>query len=188
MKRALLLILMTGALAGCASTRAQTPPEDHPTLAVPPVPPRVIDPLPSGEPPAIEPVTDLPGAPAAPPRPRPPAREAARPETKPEAKPDAPPDPATAQPPVPSPVPPLRTPGTADPAEVARQVLTVIDRTVKLLEGIDYQKLGEDRRVNYNHAKNFTKQAEEALKKNDVVLAKSLADRAETIARALAGG
>ena len=60
--------------AACVTARAQVQPEDRPALDVPPVPPRVIEPLPP-EPPPIEPVGELPTAPVNPPRAKPPARD-----------------------------------------------------------------------------------------------------------------
>jgi hypothetical protein len=164
MKKLLLLALLAPAV-GCTAARAQVQPEDHPALVVPPVPPRVIDPMPA-EPAAIEPVGELPTAPANPPRPRPQNREqtrAAAPDPKTEAKPpDAPPtDPAGSSQPPPStqPVPPLRTPGTPDGPEMAKQVRETLDRASKILGSVDYQALKSDSRANYENAKSFMKQA-----------------------------
>lgn len=192
MKKLLLLALLVP-LAACASTRAQTPPEDAPVLEVPPVPPRHIQPLPA-DPPAIELVSSLPNenAPATPARPRPPQRDgpnntkpgvAADPkvETKP---PDTPPDPVQT---VTPPVPPLRTPGDPEGPEMARQIRDTLDRANRLLDKVHYPSLNGERQANYDNARSFIKQAEEAVKKNDLITAKSLAERAETIAKALAG-
>lgn len=192
MKRTLLMLALALHAVACTAARAQVQPEDHPALVVPPVPPRVIDPLPS-EPPPIEPVGELPAAPANPPRSRPPAREQNRPstpESKPaEAKPpDTPPvDPAagTQTTPAPPPVQPLRTPGTADGPEMAKQVRETLDRANRTLSNIDYQALKPDSRANYDNAKSFIKQAEDALKANNLVVAKLLAERAENIAKQL---
>jgi hypothetical protein len=192
MRRLILLALLVPATA-CASARAATPPEDHPVLLVPPAPPRAIDPLPV-EPPAIEPVADIPNnAPSSPPRPRPqrepnnikPGASDPKPETKP---PETPTDPAGASQPAAQPVPPLRTPGDPDGPEMTRQISGTIERANKMLGSLNIQTLNGDRRANYDNAKSFIKQAEEALKVNNLISAKSLADRAETIARALTGG
>jgi hypothetical protein len=184
----LLLLALLLPAAACASARAATPPEDHPALLVPPAPPRAIDPLPV-EPPAIEPVPDLPkDAPVNPPRPRP-QREPNKPgaNEKPEAKPpDTPTDPAGQ--PAAQPVPPLRAPGDPDGPEMTRQIAAAIERAKKMLGSLNTQTLNGDRRANYDNAMSFIKQAEEALKGNNLTNAKSLADRAETIARALTGG
>ena len=192
MKKMLLMLALALQAVACTAARAQVQLEDHPALVVPPVPPRVIDPLPS-EPPPIEPVGELPVAPANPPRSRPPARDQNRPaapEPKPaESKPpDTPPgDPAAGTPatPAPPPVQPLRTPGTSDGPEMAKQVRETLDRANRTLNGIDYQALKPDSRANYDNAKSFIKQAEDALKANNLVVAKLLAERAENIAKQL---
>jgi hypothetical protein len=192
MKRTLLLLALALQAAACTAARAQVPPEDRPALVVPPVPPRVIDPIPA-EPPPIEPVGELPAAPANPPRPKPPAREQNRPansDSKPDPKPAETPatDPATtAQPPAAPPVPPLRTAGTGDGPEMAKQVRDTLDRASRMLNNVDYQALKPDSRANYENAKSFMKQAEDMLKANNFVAAKLLADRAENIAKQLGG-
>lgn len=194
MKKLLLLALLVAPAAACTAARAQVQPEDHPALVVPPVPPRAIDPLPA-EPPPIEPVGELPSPPSAPPRPRPQTREPNKPaasDQKTESKPaEAPPTEPPAGSPAHSttpPVPPLRTPGTPDGPELAKQVRDTLDRANKILSNVDYQALKEDSRANYDNAKSFMKQAEDMLKGNNPVAAKLLADRAENIAKQLAGG
>jgi hypothetical protein len=188
----LLLLALALPAAACTATRAQVPPEDHPALVVPPVPPRVIDPIPAEAQP-IEPVGELPAAPAAPPRPKPPAREnrPANSESKPDPKPPETPatDPAAGaqQPPAAAPVPPLRTSGTGDGPEMAKQVRDTLDRASRMLNNVDYQALKPDSRANYDNAKSFLKQAEDMLKANNLVAAKLLADRAENIAKQLGG-
>lgn len=69
-----------------------------------------------------------------------------------------------------------------------RQISGTIERANKMLGSLNIQTLNGDRRANYDNAKSFIKQAEDALKGNNLTNAKSLADRAETIARALTGG
>jgi|SoiMethySBSTD1v2_1073268.scaffolds.fasta_scaffold722092_2 hypothetical protein len=189
MKRALLILALLPAVA-CATAKAKTP-EVRPPLDVPPVPPRVIEPLPSTEPASLEPVAELPAAPPATPprttRTQPPKDNNNRTEpAKPEQKPETPPD-TTAAPQPTAPVPPLRTPSTAVGPDAARQVREVVDRAKRMLDTIDTRTLSADRRANYDAAHDFIKQAEDALNKSDNVLAASLANRAETIARQLGG-
>jgi hypothetical protein len=187
MKKLLVLALLLP-LGACASTRAQVQPEDHPALEVPPVPPRHIEPLPA-EPPPLELVADLPMTSTTPSRPRstpardPGAKPPADPKTEP--KPETPPDPTT---PAAPPVPPLRPQGTGDGPELQRQIRDSIDRANKILNNVDYQSLNDERRANYDYARSFIKQAEEALHAKNLTSAKSLAERAETIAKLLAGG
>ena len=191
MKKFLLLALLVPA-AACASARAQTQPVEHPPMAVPPVPPRVIESPPAVEPPPLEPVAEMPSAPVVPPRARPPQRDPAKgnsTDPKVEAKPpDVPTDPTT-QPsaPVAPPVPPLRPQGSAEGPEMARQVRETLDRARKMLDTIDIRTLSNERKVNYDTARDFIKQAEDAITQGKVVFAKNLADRAEQVAKELGG-
>lgn len=188
--RRLLLVALLVPLAACASVRAKVP-ADRPTLDVPPPPPRVIEAAvpPETEP---EPVADLPPTPTSPPaRPRPSReRETAKPEVKPEGPVEtpAPPQPVPA---VPTPPPSqLRTPGTADPAgaaEAARQVNEVLGRANRMLGGVDYQTLKDERRKAYDQAKEFIQGAETALKEQNFVFARAQAEKAEKLARELQG-
>jgi cellobiose-specific phosphotransferase system component IIA len=64
-------------------------------------------------------------------------------------------------------------------------VRETLDRANRTLNSIDYQALKPDSRANYDNAKSFIKQAEDALKANNLVVAKLLAERAENIAKQL---
>jgi outer membrane biosynthesis protein TonB len=172
---------MLAVSAACSSGRAQVI-EDKPTLVVPPVPARNIEPPPPVEPPPVDPPEDP--TPAVDPPPSKP-KSAPRNETKPESKPENPPEATSAAAPNPPPVAPLRTPTTPSGPEAARQVRESLARTDSILSRVDYQKLTGDRRANYDQAKSFMSQADEALKKEDVTLARSFADRAENIAKML---
>jgi hypothetical protein len=191
MNKAAVIVLVavgSGVLStGCATTRAQTPTQ-RPALEVPPVPPRVIEPVLPPEPTTLEPVNELPPPATNPPRPRPnPTRD------KPvEAKTDAktaetPPSEATAAPTAPSPQPvgPLRTPRTADGAKAEQQVRDVLGRANGLLGRVDYGKLTPERQKAYNDAKNFVSGAEAAIKEGRFDYALELADKAETLAKEL---
>ncbi len=188
-KKVVLLALLLAA-AGCASASAKSP-ADRPALEVPPPPPRVIEPAAPVEA-QPEPVGDLPAvAPAVPARPRPPTREGtAREPVRTEPKPEAPADPPQG-PPAPAtqtaPESQLRIPGTGDGAEAARQVREIIDRAGKVLSTIDYRVQTDQRRKAYDEAKEFMQGAEDALKKANYVFARSLAEKAEKLARELQG-
>jgi hypothetical protein len=82
-------------------------------------------------------------------------------------------------------VPPLRTPGSAEPAEALRQVRDVIGRARKTLQSIDYQHLTPDRRAQYDSARLMITQSEEELKTSNFEFARNLADKAERIAKEL---
>ncbi|MGB2714525.1 MAG: hypothetical protein WBC51_10130 [Vicinamibacterales bacterium] len=173
--------------SACATTRAQTPTQ-RPALEVPPVPPRVIEPVLPPEPATLEPIGELPTAPATPPRPRPnPPRDSAR-EAKSEAKPpEAAPVEATPAPvtPPPQPVGPLRTSRTLDGAQAERQIKDTIGRANGLLSKVDYQRLSTERQKVYNEAKQFAELAEAAIKDAKFEYALELAEKAETLARGL---
>jgi len=186
--RATLLVGLTAVGgSGCATTRAETPSE-RPALDVPIPPPRVITPLPAPEAPTPQPVADLPPVGAnTPSRPRPPREKettTAKPsEQKPEDPKPVEPPPATP----PTPVPQLRIPETGDTAQSAAQIKALVERTRTTLEGIDYRPLSDQRKKAYDDAKLFNTQADEALKVNNLVFAKELADKAERLAKELQG-
>jgi len=170
--------------AACASAQAKAP-ADRPALEMPPVPARVVDsaPLQAAAP---EPVGDLPAAPAPapPPRARNPAppREPVKPDPKPPEP--APVEQAAAVAPAP-PLPQLRTPGTPEGPEAARQVRTVIERASKTLKSIDYRRLSAASQAEYNSANLTITQSEEALKTGKLDIALNLAEKAERIAKEL---
>jgi hypothetical protein len=169
--------------AGCATSRAQIP-EQHPTLIVPPVPPRAIEPPPATEPPAAPVPAEPP--PAAPPNTRP--KQRAQAEAKPpELKPDPPIEPVAA-PPSPPAVAPLRTPTSPTGPEAARQIREILDNTQRTLDKVDVQGLSDDRKAHYLSAKAFIQQAEEALKKEELTQARGFAERAQNFARLLLTG
>jgi hypothetical protein len=176
------LVIASTVASGCASSRAQVL-EDQPTLAVPPVPPRTIEPPAIVEPPPVEPLPEvaLPPAATAKPSPRPGNRtNDNRPESKPEPPAEATP-PATSPPPVA----PLRTPNTPSGPDAARQIKDMLDRASGVLKRVDYQRLSDDRKANYRAAQSFVDQGLDALKRDDLSLARSFAVRAEDIARQL---
>lgn len=185
MRLFVLLLLVAVSAVGCASGRAQAI-EDRPTLAVPPVPPRTIEPPPVEEPPRIESVSE-PNTAAAPP----PTRTAKPRPTEPrpaEPKPDPPETTAAAATPSPPPVAPLRTPTSPSGAEAARQARDTIAKAESILKQVDYQKLSDDRKQIYDFAKNYIVQAEEKIKQEDFNLALNFAQRAELNAKSLLEG
>jgi hypothetical protein len=187
LNRLALLLLLAPLGSACVTTRAQTP-VDRPALEVPPVPPRVIEPMPQRESSQPEPVADLPPERATAPKPKAqPPRDPAKPETKPETTPPPVEPPAqVVTPPTQPAVPPLRT-GTTDTAEATRQVRQVLDRARGLLERTDFQKLPDALKSLYRNAQLLMKESEDALKAANVDLARKLADKADTIAKELQG-
>jgi hypothetical protein len=186
MPRAFLILAMLLPAAGCASAQAKAPVEPV-ALEVPAVPPRVIEPVTIAAPQPVPVDTTVAPAPApAAPKPRPSASgNAQRPESKPDTvKPDS----SVEQDiPPPAPVPPLRTGGQSSGPEVARQIRESLARNRTLLGGFDARTWSEDRKAALESAKDSIDRAYEALQAGNVVLAKSLADRAETLAKLLLG-
>ena len=180
MHRRLLIVSLLLPAAACASAQAKAPVEIV-SLDVPAVPPRVIDPVPIEAPP-IPPVDDL-STPAPAPAPVKPRQrpDANRTEPKTEVKPEPDPDPT----PPPAPVAPLRTGPLANGPEVERQIRDALGRTKALLDGLDPRAWSEDRKAAFESAKDSVTRAEDALRASNVVLARSLAERAENIAKLL---
>jgi hypothetical protein len=178
------VVLMTVA-SGCRHPQAKATPE-MPPLEMPPPPPRDVQP---NEVEAPQPV-GLPTEPArnAPvrTRPSPPARaEAPKVEPpKPEAPPVEPPKPVDE--PVKPPTTLQTTPATAE-GEVERGIRSSLQRANSDLNRIDYRALNVDARTQYDQAKRFVQQADEAIRTKNLVLAKAIADKAATIAAQLAG-
>jgi hypothetical protein len=188
LRAALPLVGLVCALSGaaaCASTRAQTRTDPTP-LEIPEPPPRLIEPLPEvAEIPTPEPERRE----SVPPLPRPAPRgrdvaQANRSEPKPEAaKPPDPPIPAV-EPPAPSPPrAELRTPDTVDDQAVNQ----ILESAKKMLDRVDYRKLGKEGQEQYDTAMRFRQQAQEALSARNQIAAKYLADKAEKIAKELTG-
>jgi hypothetical protein len=172
---AILLLVASGGVA-CATSKAKAvvPP---PALQVPVAPPRVIDPLP-------EPVV---------PEPEPEPEPGPPPATKPVRTPRGtrPAEPVKVEPePAPAPGHPpaaLRTPSTGDPAETERRVTDTIERTRRLLERVRPGALDRETRQQFENAKRFASQAEGALRAKNYLFATHLADKAEALAKELAG-
>ena len=177
--------------SGCAKAKAASAPEGPP-LAVPAPPPRVLapvdEPLAAAPPPETPPAA-APRAPARPPARRPAAggNVAAEPETRP---PDAAPPPVATQPVTPPPAaaePPreLRPAlSAADPTE-ERKVRDLLARAARDLSHVDYRRLSTAGRSQYDQAKRFTEQAEQAMKDRNYVFATTLADKAAALAAEL---
>jgi len=182
--RLVLLALSLGLSAACVTSRAETI-RERPALDVPIPPPREITPLPAPQPPPPAPVEDLPGSSVnTPARPRPqrePQAVPSKPEQKLEEKPVEPPSVP------PPPVPQLRIPETSNTAQSEAQIRSIVERTKAILDKIDYGAQSDARKKQYDDAKKFATGADEALKENNLVYAKDLADKAERLAKELQG-
>lgn len=176
-----MILVIAMAVSGCAASRAQIP-EQEPTLVVPHVPPRAIEPPVLVEPPVeVPPVEPLP-PPVAPSKPnRRPAADANKPDT---TKPEPTPDPVATPP---QPVAPLRAASTPSGPEATRQIRDMLDATQKMLDKVE-PPLSDDRRATLRSARDFLQQAEEALKKEELTQARSFAERAQNMAKLLLAG
>ena len=183
----LLVLLLVAAGAGaCAKPRPATVP-DGPALAMPLPPSRVFQPAeePPQEPPpppevaAVEPPKPAPRPPAR--RPAPTPAEAAKPDPEPPA-------PVVAAPAAAEPARELRAaPSAAGDAVAERQVRDLLQRASRDLQRVDYRKLSTEGRSQYDQARRFAEQADQALKERNFVFAATLADKAATLASQLAG-
>jgi hypothetical protein len=177
--RALCVVLLAASLSACAA-KAQVRSEiEVPLLDPPPPPPRVVaeyaepEPLPAA--PAVEPA-----APAKP-APRPPRAENNRQE---------PAITTTEQPavePVARPSPPslTLTPTPGSEAQTVTAIRELLGRAARDLSRVNAGTLNSDGRAQFDTARRFLQQAEEALKARNIVFAGRLADKAATMAAIL---
>jgi hypothetical protein len=185
--RTLAVVLVSAGVSACVTGRAAETKREP--LAVPQPPPRVIAPVPEPEAP---PQPDVSVPEPVPPLPR--ASRVSPPRSEPkQAEPATPPDAATATPPpgggTPPAVPPseLRTPETPDDARATKQVRDTLGRASGTLGRIDYRNLSQPGKLQYDMAKRFMEQADEALKAKNYTAAQLMAEKAETIAKELSG-
>jgi hypothetical protein len=186
------VVLASMAGPGCAKKPVQAAPVPLPPLEVPVPPPRVLAPVVPPAAPAPEPAP-VPETPPAP-RPRPPRPTGQSGEARPDA---AKPDGATEAPAAPAqagetsrPVEPtsgLRTPQNANDVEAERRIRDVLGRAGRSLEAINRAVLSADARAQFDTARRFIDQASGALKARNYMFAAYLADKADTLARGLAG-
>lgn len=176
---ALVCGLAAASAAACAKPRAAETPV-MPTLAPPEVPPRVVAEYLPDPPLPAEPVS--PEAVTAPPRAaRPPRREAPR--TEPVEEAQGPP-PALAPAPVQGPPLMLQTPASSA-AAADQSVRLLLARAARDLGRVDYQTLDADGKAQYDTARRFMQQADDALKARNVMFAGKLADKAAAMAAVL---
>jgi hypothetical protein len=178
---------MALAVAGCATARAKAQPEP-PSLEVPAPPPRVVVP-PEPEPAVQEaPPRDPEPAQQKPPRRVPQPRQEPKPDPT-KAQKVEPPPPAAVEPVRPA-TPPTTTLFQAPPAqtsELERRVREQLSKAGTDLNRVDYNALGKDGKAQYDTAKNFIKQAEQALEEKNVVFASKVAEKAAGLAASLLG-
>jgi outer membrane biosynthesis protein TonB len=167
-------------LSGCsAKAKAQTLP-DGPPLAVPTAPAHaiVIEQIAEAPPPEPEPALPEPDRPAPP-----------KPIVATQSKPSAPKPETPANPPAVAPQAAPEAPVRAAPAAAAgdeTKARTLIARaTTDLEKRVDYQRLSDEGKAQYNQSKRFRDEAKQALEDRNFLLAVTLADKAATLAAEL---
>jgi hypothetical protein len=168
-------LLLVATAVGCTKSHAKTPPT-YAGLETPAPPDRVVTPVTLPEP--AEP-TPTPAAPVQPPPPRP--RESPPPRSAPVTPAPSSPPAGPEQPPAPPPV--LQT--TTNPAQVAQRARALIASAQRDLDRIKPAQLTPNALAQYDSARGFIRQAEDALKASNVVLARDLADKAAALASQL---
>jgi len=182
MKRLACAVVVALALAASACVSAQAKGEPGgPALDPPAPPPHTIIPVEIVEQPAAPPAPPSPAPLIVRPSSRPPAAKPDKPAEKPAEKPD--PAAVPVQPAAPAPAPPLQT--TANVTEVERTIRARMMQASRDLDRTNYRALNTERRAQYDTAKRFLQQADEALKVKNLVFAEQLADKAATLAAAL---
>lgn len=174
-------------VAGCAHKPVKAVVE-LPPLDMPAAPPRVVEVAEPQQPPVVA----LPEEPRTTVRPRPaaPAQRADTPRNPDPPKADVivteTPKPAVDEPPKTPPT-TLQTTPTQREAEVERRVNSLIAQAMNDLNRVNYQALTSDARNQYDTAKRFATQAQEALRVRNLVFANNLADKAAALAAQLLG-
>jgi hypothetical protein len=189
MNKVSLLLVVSVLASGCVRTAAKTTP-DAPPLDMPAPPPRDVEPN-ETETPQPVPLVSEPARNTAP-RVRPAPRETpVRVEPpKPEPPKIEPPVEPVKPPPVEEPLKPpstlQTTPATAE-GEVERAIRASLARATTDLNRIDYRVLNADAKTQYDTAKRFIRQADDAMRAKNLVFAKTVADKAAALAAQLGG-
>jgi len=171
--RLIVPLLLVVAVSACTKVTARTP-DPPPGLATPNPPDRLIVPVDLPEP--VEPPPTPP--PAAPP----PVVQNQPP--RPRVTPTAPTPPPAAAAEAPSQPPPvLQT--TLNPAELEQQTKTLIDVARKDLDRVAVSQLTASAREQYDQARKFLRQADDAVKIKNLALAQPLAEKAASLANQL---
>ncbi|HYE89025.1 MAG TPA: hypothetical protein VEA16_21895 [Vicinamibacterales bacterium] len=175
--RVVAIVVLTAALGACAAKAQVRTEVALPTLDPPAPPPRVVAEY-RPEPEPI--VATAPAEPLAPPRP--PARPA-RPEQKPEPAPAAAePVETVARPSAPA---LTLTPTPGSETQTVNAIRDLLGRATRDLSRVNSASLNSDGRAQFESARRFIQQAEDALKARNVVFAGKLADKAATMAAVL---
>ena len=170
-----MLVVMSG--AACAKARANTE-IVMPELMPPPPPPRIVEPL------AIDPVPTIEPGPVESALVTPPAKNPPRVPTK--VEPPKVEETPAAPAPAPANVPTLTLkPGPSVQAQTEASIHALLERAARDLQRVNYAALNADGRAQFDAARRFKEQAEDALKNANLAFAGKLADKAATMAAIL---
>jgi hypothetical protein len=176
---------LAAATSGCTLLHARS---IGPPLDMPPAPARVV-PIESQPIVAAPTVDDVPSRAPEPiaPTPPPPPPRADRVEPVPPARTEVPADAGAAPAPAPAaaPTPPPALQTTANPTEAEQRTRAALENAKRDLGRIDLRRLNTDARTQYDIARRFVQQAEDALRARNPVFAEQLADKAATLAALL---
>mgnify|MGYP003577383526 CR=1 FL=1 len=175
--RGLAIVLLTASLSACAAKAQVLTETPMPSLDPPPPPPRVVAAYaPEPEPVAVTPAVE-PAIPA-----RPPSRPS-RPAQTPEPAANTTETAESAARPAPPSLTLTPTPGSE--SQTAAAIRDLLERAKRDLSRVNSASLNNDGRAQYDTARRFIQQAEEALKARNIVYAGKLADKAATMAAVL---
>jgi hypothetical protein len=174
--RVVAVVLLSASLGACAAKAQARTEVEVPLLDPPPPPPRVVAvyaPEPELLPitPAVEPATPV----------RPQTRPS-RPEQRPETSTATEPVESATRPPSPS---LTLTPTAGSEAQTVTAIRDLIGRATRDLSRVNSATLNTDGRAQYDTARRFIQQAEDALRARNIVFAGKLADKAATMAAVL---
>lgn len=183
------LLIVALAVGGCATARAKARP-DLPSLEVPDPPARVIVP-PAAEAPTTQDDTRVavpaPAVPGGKPGQRSsPSNRAEAPRTDKRPDPPSAPEPVKPQVAV-APGPTLEQALPTKPDEIEKQVRDRLKQAKLDLSKVDYQALSPDGKAQYDTAKRFMEQADQALGQKNFVFAAKVGDKAAGLAAGLVG-
>ena len=170
------VVMLTATLGACAAKAQARTEVELPLLEPPPPPPRVVAAYAEPEPPPVAPSVEA-AAPA-----KPPARPT-RAEHRPEPIPPAEPVGAAARPSNAPSLTLIPTPGAE--SQTVSAIRDLMGRAAKDLSRVNTNALNADGRSQFETARRFLEQAEEALKIPNIVFAGRLADKAATMAAIL---
>jgi hypothetical protein len=178
--RLLSLVLFSISLGACAAKAQVRTEAEIPLLNPPPAPPRVVAAYEAEpEPVLLSPPVEA----AAPVRPaaRPPRIEPPKPETAIANAPE-PAEPARPAPPPPS---LTLTPSPGSEQQTVAAIRDLLTKAGRDLARVNAASLNADGRTQFDQARRFLQQAEDALKAKNIVFAGKLADKAATMAAVL---